>query len=100
MLVNLDAHFDRTLGTRAMECTVLGHEKMVEVFHNRPLNLKAQATETGAEWEQYSIQGSVRWVPPEITFSDQDDDPLGRSLSDSGISPRPVCGSDLGGNAA
>jgi cyclase len=71
MLINLDAHFDRTLGTRGMECTVLGHEKLAEVFHNRPINFKAQATETGAEWEQYSSQGSIRWVPPEITFSDK-----------------------------
>lgn len=71
MLINLDPHFDRTLGTRAMECTVLGHEKMAEVFHNRPINFKAQTTETGAEWEQYSSQGAIRWVPPEITFSDR-----------------------------
>ena len=71
MLINLDAHFDRTLGTRAMECTVLGHEKMAEVFHNRPINFKAQAVETGADWEEYNGQGTIRWAPPEITFSDE-----------------------------
>jgi hypothetical protein len=26
LLVNLDSHLDRTLGVRAMECTVVGHE--------------------------------------------------------------------------
>ena len=69
MLVNLDAHFDRTLGARAMECTVVGHDKMAEVFHNRPVNFKTQSNESGADWEQYNGQGTIRWAPPEITFS-------------------------------
>jgi glyoxylase-like metal-dependent hydrolase (beta-lactamase superfamily II) len=70
MLVNLDTHFDRTLGVRAMECTVVGHEKMAEVFRNRPVTFKTQGSETGAEWELYNGLGSIRWVPPEITFSE------------------------------
>jgi len=70
-LINLDAHFDRTLGARAMECTVLGHEKMSDVFHNRPVNFKSQGSETGAECELYNGLGSIRWAPPEITFSDR-----------------------------
>ncbi len=70
MLINLDAHFDRTLGTRAMECTVLGHEKMAEVFHNRPVSFKTQTAETGSDWELYNNQGTIRWSPPEITFSE------------------------------
>jgi hypothetical protein len=81
LLVNLDAHFDRTLGTRAMECTVVGHEKLAQAFRNRPITFKTQATETGAEWEQYIGLGSIRWAPPEITFTERlqiywNDDPL------------------------
>ncbi|MEJ5313769.1 MULTISPECIES: hypothetical protein [Anaerolinea] len=81
LLINLDAHFDRTIGVRNMECTVLAHERMAEVFRNRPMTFKAQGTETGAEWEQHNGLGSVRWSPPEITFSDQltihwDDHPI------------------------
>jgi glyoxylase-like metal-dependent hydrolase (beta-lactamase superfamily II) len=71
LLVNLDPHLDRTLGVRAMECTVVGHEKMAEVFRNRPVTFKAQPAETGAEWELHNNLGSVRWLPPEITFTDQ-----------------------------
>jgi cyclase len=71
MLVNLDPHLDRTLGARAMECTVVGHENMAEVFRNRPVTFKAQPAETGAEWELQINLGSVRWLPPEITFTDQ-----------------------------
>lgn len=70
LLVNLDAHFDRTLGVRAMDCTVVGHEKMAEVFRNRPVTFKTQGTETGAEWELYNGLGSIRWVPPDITFTE------------------------------
>jgi glyoxylase-like metal-dependent hydrolase (beta-lactamase superfamily II) len=71
LLVNLDAHLDRTLGVRGMECTVLGHEKMVQVFRNRPVTFKAQPIETGAEWELQNGLGSIRWTPPEITFTSQ-----------------------------
>ncbi|HWR65565.1 MAG TPA: hypothetical protein VN364_05560 [Bellilinea sp.] len=69
LLVNLDAHVDRTLGVRAMECMVAGHERMAEVFRNRPVSFKTQGTETGAEWEEYNGLGSIRWSPPELTFN-------------------------------
>jgi len=69
MLINLDVHADRTLGARLMECTVVGHEMMSKVFRNRPITFKAQGSETGAEWETYNGLGSVRWAPPEITFT-------------------------------
>lgn len=71
VLVNLDAHLDRTLGGRGMDCTVIGHEKLVRVFRNRPVTFKAQVAETGAEWELCNGLGSIRWAPPEITFTDQ-----------------------------
>src|SRR5436305_5624001 len=51
VLVNLDAHPDRTLGVRGMECTVIAHEKTVQAFRNRPNTFKAQGDETGADWE-------------------------------------------------
>lgn len=70
LLINLDAHMDRTLGSRAMECTVIAHEGVVSVLRNRPSTLKAQGVETGAEWELYENLGSVRWSPPEITFTE------------------------------
>ncbi len=70
MMVNLDVHADRTLGARAMECTVVGHEQIAQVFRNRPVTFKAQAGETGADWELYNGLGSIRWAPPEITFTE------------------------------
>ncbi|MEM5775279.1 MAG: MBL fold metallo-hydrolase, partial [Anaerolineaceae bacterium] len=71
LMVNLDAHFDRTLGARAMDCTVVAHEKVAQVFRNRPVTFKMQGNETGAEWELYSNLGSIRWAPPEVTFTDE-----------------------------
>ena len=70
VLVNLDAHPDRTLGARAMECTVIAHEKTAYTFRNRPGTFKAQGEETGADWESIPGLGSVRWAPPEISFDD------------------------------
>ncbi len=71
LLVNLDGHFDRTLGARAMDCTILGQEKMAQVFKNRPVTFKIQASISGGEWEFYNGLGSIRWAPPEITFTDR-----------------------------
>lgn len=68
ILINLDAHPDRTLGVRAMDCTVIAHEKTAQVFRNRPNTFKAQGDETGANWESIPGLGSVRWAPPEISF--------------------------------
>ena len=70
VLINLDAHPDRTLGVRAMDCTVIAHEKTAQAFRNRPTTFKAQGDDTGANWESISGLGSVRWAPPEISFVD------------------------------
>ena len=71
VLVNLDAHPDRTLGARAMDCTVIAQEKTAQIFRSRPTNFKAQGTETGSEWETIPGLGTVRWAPPEISFTNQ-----------------------------
>ena len=70
VLINLDAHPDRTLGVRAMDCTVIAHEKTAQAFRNRPNTFKAQGDETGSNWEGIPGLGSVRWAPPEISFVD------------------------------
>jgi glyoxylase-like metal-dependent hydrolase (beta-lactamase superfamily II) len=69
ILINLDSHPDRTLGARAMDCTVLAHEKTAQVFRNRPSTFKSQSDETGAVWETLSGLTGIRWVPPEISFT-------------------------------
>ena len=71
VLVNLDPHPDRTLGVRAMDCTVIAHERTAQAFRNRPNTFKAQGDETGSNWESIPGLGSVRWAPPEISFVDQ-----------------------------
>jgi glyoxylase-like metal-dependent hydrolase (beta-lactamase superfamily II) len=71
LLVNLDEHFDRTLGSRQVECMVAGQEKMNQLFRDRPVTFKSQTMETGADWELQNGLGSIRWAPPEISFSHQ-----------------------------
>ena len=71
VLLILDAHPDRTLGARGMECTVIAQEKTAQVFRTRPTTFKAQGTETGADWETIPGLGTVRWAAPEISFGEQ-----------------------------
>ncbi len=49
---------DRTLGVRAMDCTVIAHEKTAQAFRNRPTTFKAQGDETGANWETIAGLGT------------------------------------------
>jgi len=69
LLINLDAHLDRTLGVRAMDCTVLAHERAAQLFNNRPIAFKPPSEETGAEWETLPGMSGIRWAPPEISFT-------------------------------
>jgi cyclase len=71
VLINLDAHADRTLGVRTMECTIIAHEKTAQIFRSRPNLFKGQSDETGSDWEQLTGLGNIRWTPPEITFTQQ-----------------------------
>jgi len=69
LLVNLDAHPDRTLGARAMDCTVVAQQKTAQVFRNRPSIFKGQSAQSGAAWEVYPEAVGMRWTPPDITFT-------------------------------
>jgi len=69
LLVNLDSHPDRTVGARAMDCSVIAHEKTAQVFRNRPNIFKAQGDDSGADWESIPGLTGIRWVAPEISFT-------------------------------
>lgn len=69
LLVSMDAHPDRTLGARALDCTIAAHQKNAQVFRNRPAIFKGQNNETGAIWETYPEAIGLRWAPPDITFT-------------------------------
>jgi glyoxylase-like metal-dependent hydrolase (beta-lactamase superfamily II) len=71
LLISLDAHPDRTLGTRALECTIVSHQKAAQVFRNRPTIFKGLNIETGAIWETYNDAIGLRWASPDITFSEK-----------------------------
>ena len=81
MMVTLDGHHDRTIGSRAMECTVVAHQDVANLFRARSSTFKTNPSGTGAEWELYSSLGTIRWVLPEISFSEKlliywDDTPI------------------------
>lgn len=69
ILVNLDAHPDRVLGARAMECTLVSHNKSAQALRSRPSLFKAQSPESGADWELNNEVVATRWVAPDITFT-------------------------------
>lgn len=70
-LVNLDAHPDRTLGTRALECPIIAHQDAALEFEKRPSIFKGQRLESGAEWEIASEVVGTRWAAPNITLTEQ-----------------------------
>lgn len=69
ILVNLDAHPDRTLGNRHMECTIVMHQRTAQVFRSRPSIFKGQVADTGAEWETFDEVLGIRWAGADITYT-------------------------------
>ena len=70
-LVNLDAHPDRTLGSRAMESTIIAHTNTAEELKFRPSVFKGQNLVSGAEWEINDRVIGTRWAHPVITLNTQ-----------------------------
>jgi glyoxylase-like metal-dependent hydrolase (beta-lactamase superfamily II) len=68
-LVILDAHIDRTIGTRAMEAIIVGHENAVEIIRSRPTSGRGQDLISGAECDMYDLPSSIRWTLPSMTFT-------------------------------
>jgi glyoxylase-like metal-dependent hydrolase (beta-lactamase superfamily II) len=71
ILINLDAHLDRTLGARALDTTIVAHLKTAQVFRNRPSIFKGQNAESGAEWEASNDVLGTRWATPDVTFTNR-----------------------------
>jgi glyoxylase-like metal-dependent hydrolase (beta-lactamase superfamily II) len=69
MLIALDSHIDRTLGARALDCTIISHQKTANIFRNRPTIFKGQSLESGSEWESYIDSIGTRWALPDITYT-------------------------------
>ena len=70
-LVNLDPHPDRTLGSRAMETTIVTHTHTAEELKFRPSVFKGHNLLSGAEWEINDQVIGTRWIHPVITFDHQ-----------------------------
>jgi glyoxylase-like metal-dependent hydrolase (beta-lactamase superfamily II) len=70
LLVNLDEHYDRTLGNRYLDFPVLAHKRTADAFENRSNVFKGQNYETGSEWEKYPEIIGSRWIEPSLTFED------------------------------
>jgi len=69
LLVNLDAHPDRTVGARALNATVIAHNETAAHFRSRSSLFKAQNESTGAAWESVSGLTGLRWLPPGLSLS-------------------------------
>ncbi len=71
LVLNLDAHPDRTLGVQTMEAQVLAHREVTRQIRRRAAIFKALKQESGAEWEETSGLSGLRWILPRLTFSEQ-----------------------------
>lgn len=71
VLVNLDAHPDRTLGARVMETTIVAHQNAARIFDERTTIFKGQPSDSGSVWETFRSSIGTRWMPPDITFTDR-----------------------------
>jgi glyoxylase-like metal-dependent hydrolase (beta-lactamase superfamily II) len=70
LVVNLDPHPDRTLGTQTLDAQVLAHRETGRQFRRRATIFKALKQESGSEWEETSGLSGLRWIMPKVTFSE------------------------------
>ncbi len=68
-VILLDAHHDRTIGSRYLECTIIAQERTHWIYQNRPVTFKPISQNSGSIWETIRIQNGFRWIYPEIVFS-------------------------------
>ena len=68
-VILLDAHHDRTIGSRFLECTIIVQERTHWIYQNRPVTFKPISQNSGSVWETIRIQNGFRWIYPEIVFS-------------------------------
>ncbi len=71
LLVNLDSHPDRVLGSHLFESTIVAQKDIAETFKQRPAIFKTQNIDTGAEWENCSGLTGIRYQHPDIMFTEQ-----------------------------
>ncbi len=71
LMVILDIHADRTLGTKAIEFPIISHEQTAVAYQERTTVFKGQNIDSGSEWEHYPEVSGTRWERPNITFSNQ-----------------------------
>ena len=81
LLVMMDTNIDRTMGVHAMESLVVGHVNTVKILQNRPTSGRGPDFDAGAECETYNYPSSIRWMSPDMTYSDSlslywDDEPV------------------------
>jgi glyoxylase-like metal-dependent hydrolase (beta-lactamase superfamily II) len=69
LLANLDAHIDRTLGARHLDCTIIAQKNVLSTFENRSAVFKGHPVGSAAEWENYPEVSGTRWSIPNLTFS-------------------------------
>ncbi|MEX2144337.1 MAG: MBL fold metallo-hydrolase [Anaerolineales bacterium] len=70
LVINLDSHPDRTLGSQTLEAQVLAHRDVVRQIRRRAAIFKALKQESGSEWEETTGLSGLRWVLPRLTFTD------------------------------
>lgn len=71
LLINLDQHFDRTIGSRAMNTSIIAQNLTAEAIEKRSAVFKAQNPDSGTAWEECSGLSGIRWLPPNLFFSDR-----------------------------
>jgi glyoxylase-like metal-dependent hydrolase (beta-lactamase superfamily II) len=71
VLIYMDDHPDRSLGGRAMNCPIIAHEKTAKVFASRSAVFKSQLPESGSVWETCQGLSGIRWLSPNITFTER-----------------------------
>lgn len=80
ILVNQDSHPDRSLGAQELKKPLMMHSEAARELRQRAAIFKSLKQESGAEWENLDGLRSLRWLQPELQFTEETEIKLGANI--------------------
>lgn len=71
IIINLDAHPDRTIGSKVFKCPIYAHQKAAAKIEGRPAIFRGEIPKSGAEWENHPETKGLRWAVPTVSFTEK-----------------------------
>ncbi len=71
VVVCLDDHPDRTIGSKSLDCPIITHRDASKNPQDQPAMYRGHLPDSGSLWERYPETSGLQWMIPDITFTER-----------------------------